>query len=289
MVLLPFDLIEVPMEDNIVDEDIDEKENIDEPFVGQCFLSEEEAFVFYVNYARMKGFSVRKGRFKNKNGMKKRCDFFCYRQGKAETKVVDYSKQQRNQGSSRCECKAYMRIKLKRINEIFPEEWQVTKFVTDHNHVLLSTQKVDLAIEEVEQRQIHETILEKYRDLFEVPSTYWPLRWRRDELQQLNDTSPTPHEEINTDLTCLKDAIDLVECPPKSKPKGRLKKIRPKGGIELIKQERHCGLCKGVGHYFTTCPERENFGYGPTPQRAKKKKKIAKENEDLNPIFCLKC
>ncbi|GKA39611.1 hypothetical protein Tco_0732162 [Tanacetum coccineum] len=48
----------VPMEEDIVDEDIDEKENIDEPFVGQCFLSEEEAFVFYVKYAIMKGFSV---------------------------------------------------------------------------------------------------------------------------------------------------------------------------------------------------------------------------------------
>ena len=60
MKLLPFDLNEVPMEENIVDEDIDEKENIDEPFVGQCFLSEEEAFVFYVKYARKKGFSVRK-------------------------------------------------------------------------------------------------------------------------------------------------------------------------------------------------------------------------------------
>nr|GFB87063.1 protein FAR1-related sequence 11 [Tanacetum cinerariifolium] len=128
MVLFPFDLNEVPMEDNIVDEYIDGKDNIDEPFVSQCFLSEEEAFVFYVKYARMKRFSVRKGRFENKNGVKKRRDFFCHRQGKAETKVVNYSKLQRNRGSSRCECKAYMRIKLKRINEIFPEEWQVTKF-----------------------------------------------------------------------------------------------------------------------------------------------------------------
>ena len=35
-----------------------------------------------------------------------------------------------------------MRITLRRINEIFPEEWQVTKFVTEHNHTLLSTQEV---------------------------------------------------------------------------------------------------------------------------------------------------
>ena len=80
--------------------------------------------------------------FENKNDVKKRRDFFCHREGKPGTKVVDYSKQQRNRGSTRCECKAYMRIKLKRINEIFPEEWQVTKFVAEHNHVLLSTQEV---------------------------------------------------------------------------------------------------------------------------------------------------
>ncbi|KAL4584029.1 hypothetical protein LXL04_008619 [Taraxacum kok-saghyz] len=35
----------------------------EEPFVGQCFLSEEEALVFYQSYARKNGFSVRKGRF----------------------------------------------------------------------------------------------------------------------------------------------------------------------------------------------------------------------------------
>ncbi|PWA87446.1 protein FAR1-RELATED SEQUENCE 11 [Artemisia annua] len=103
MKLLPFDLNEVPIEENIVDKDIDKNEKIDEPFVGQCFLSEEEALVFYKKYARMKGFSVRKGRFENKNGVKKWRDLFCHREGKQESKDVDYSKQQRNRGSSRYE------------------------------------------------------------------------------------------------------------------------------------------------------------------------------------------
>ena len=128
-----------------------------------------------------------------------------------------------------------------------------------------------------------------HKDYFEVPSTYWLSRWRRDELQ-LDETSPSPQEGSISDLTCLNNTIDLVERPPMSKTKGRPKKIQPKGGIELITQVRRCGICKGVGHYSTTCPEREDFGNGNiAPQRAKKKKKIAKENEDLNPIFCLKC
>ena len=29
-----------------------------EPFLGQCFLSEEEAFIFYITYARQHGFSI---------------------------------------------------------------------------------------------------------------------------------------------------------------------------------------------------------------------------------------
>ncbi|XP_071728846.1 protein FAR1-RELATED SEQUENCE 11-like [Rutidosis leptorrhynchoides] len=56
--------------------------------------------------------------------------------------MVDHSKQQRNRGSTRCECNAYMRIKLRRINEIFPKEWQVTSFNIEHNHDLLSTEEV---------------------------------------------------------------------------------------------------------------------------------------------------
>ena len=50
-------------------------ENCFEPFIGQCFLSEEEAFKFYENYAKRSGFSIRKGRFVNKNGIMHRSDF----------------------------------------------------------------------------------------------------------------------------------------------------------------------------------------------------------------------
>lgn len=133
------DLNEVPVEENSMDA---QHEIFGEPFVGQCFLSEEEALVFYQNYARKSGFSVRKGRFMNKKtGERKRRDFFCHREGKPESKK-DCTKKPRNRGYTRCECKAHMRITLRRINEIFPEEWQVTKFVADHNHVLLSTKEV---------------------------------------------------------------------------------------------------------------------------------------------------
>ena len=41
-------------------EDINSIENEFEPFFGQCFLSEEEAFIFYKNYANRYGFTIRK-------------------------------------------------------------------------------------------------------------------------------------------------------------------------------------------------------------------------------------
>ncbi|GJY59977.1 protein FAR1-related sequence 11 [Tanacetum coccineum] len=44
---LPFDLNEVPIDEDVFDSDGQiEEENVDEPFVGQCFLSEEEASMF---------------------------------------------------------------------------------------------------------------------------------------------------------------------------------------------------------------------------------------------------
>jgi len=47
-------------------EDINSIENEFEPFVGQCFPSEEEAFIFYKNYANRYGFTIQKGHTKEK-------------------------------------------------------------------------------------------------------------------------------------------------------------------------------------------------------------------------------
>ena len=51
-------------------EDINSIENEFEPFVGQCFLSEEEAFIFYKNDANRYGFTIQKGRFVTKKWRK---------------------------------------------------------------------------------------------------------------------------------------------------------------------------------------------------------------------------
>lgn len=113
-----------------------------EPFVGQCFLSEEEAYQFYKNYAQNHGFSIRKGRFVTKDGETKRRDFFCHREGHQPLEVAQSSIKQRNTPSSRCGCNAHMRITLRKSFDIFLIEWHVTKFVVEHNHKLLSPSEV---------------------------------------------------------------------------------------------------------------------------------------------------
>ena len=119
-------------------EDINSIENEFESFVGQCFLSEEEAFIFYRNYANRYGFTIWKGCIEEKKGEIARCDFFCYRQGKQPLKIVDPSKEQWNKKSLKCGCKAHLSIILRKSFDIFPWEWHVTKFVIDHNHDLFS-------------------------------------------------------------------------------------------------------------------------------------------------------
>ena len=93
-------------------ENINSIENEFEPFVGQCFLSEEEAFIFYKNYANRYGFTIRKNCFVTKNGENVKHDFFCHRKSRQQLKKVNSSKEKRNKISSRCECKAHLRITL---------------------------------------------------------------------------------------------------------------------------------------------------------------------------------
>ncbi|KAH7843950.1 hypothetical protein Vadar_022780 [Vaccinium darrowii] len=105
-------------------------ENKTDPFIGQCFLSEEEAFVCYKRYAC------------SNEGEVKRRDYCCQYEGKAPLKLFDPSKEQRNRFSVRCGCKARMRITLGKSFDIFPQEWQVTEFVKEHNHELLTPLEV---------------------------------------------------------------------------------------------------------------------------------------------------
>lgn len=135
-----FDFNENSREIDCSSEDVVQNEF--DPFIGQCFLSEEEAFVFFQKYAYRSGFCIRKTRTNKKNGEVRRVDFVCQCEGKPLLKLVDSSKEQRNRKSIRCGCKVRIRIALKKSFDIFPQEWQITKFIAEHNHDLLSPAEV---------------------------------------------------------------------------------------------------------------------------------------------------
>ena len=102
-------------------EDINSIENEFELFVGQCFLSEEKAFIFYKNYTNRNGFTIQKGRLEKKNGKIGRCNFFCHREDRQPLKMVDPFKEQRNRKPLKCGCKARLTIVLQKSIDIFSE------------------------------------------------------------------------------------------------------------------------------------------------------------------------
>ncbi|XP_050372724.1 protein FAR1-RELATED SEQUENCE 11-like isoform X2 [Argentina anserina] len=115
------------------------------PVVGQRFSSQDAAYEFYCGFALQCGFSIRRHRTRGKDGVGKgvtRRDFTCHRGGYPQVKPSEDGKMQRNRKSSRCGCKAYMRI-VKR-TEFDAPEWRVTGFSNVHNHELLRSNEVSL-------------------------------------------------------------------------------------------------------------------------------------------------
>jgi hypothetical protein len=120
------------------------------PYVGQRFPSHDAAYEFYCGFARRCGFSIRRHRTEGKDGVGRgltRRYFVCHRAGLAPAKpLAGAPRPQRNRGSSRCGCQAYMRIGRDAAAAAVgaPEEWRVTGFSDHHNHPLLGEDKVRL-------------------------------------------------------------------------------------------------------------------------------------------------
>lgn len=78
------------------------------------FLVRKKHLFFYKRY--------RKGRFIKQNGIVSRRDFFCHREGRTSLKIIEPTKEQRNRESTRCKCKAHLRISLQKTHDMFPSE-----------------------------------------------------------------------------------------------------------------------------------------------------------------------
>lgn len=71
-----------------------------------------------------------------------RHDFFCHSEGRTSLRIIEPWKEQRNRESTRCECKAHLRISFQKTHDMFPSEWRVTTFIVEHNHTLLTQSEV---------------------------------------------------------------------------------------------------------------------------------------------------
>lgn len=111
-----------------------------EPYIGMEFGSRDEAREFYVNYGRRIGFTVRihHNRRSRVNNQVIGQDFVCSKEGFRAKKYV--SRKDRILPAppiTREGCQAMIRLALRDGGK-----WAVTKFVKDHNHLLLSPSKV---------------------------------------------------------------------------------------------------------------------------------------------------
>ncbi|RYR10853.1 hypothetical protein Ahy_B05g079329 [Arachis hypogaea] len=102
-------------------------------FLGRQFATEEDAYAAYKEFAKLRGFGVRKGDVARVNGVLVRRDFFCHRQGTRHSKHYDRPERVREERlESRTDCKA----KLKIYYDVQHNVWKVRTIMDEHNHEL---------------------------------------------------------------------------------------------------------------------------------------------------------
>ncbi|XVF61422.1 hypothetical protein PTKIN_Ptkin08bG0128100 [Pterospermum kingtungense] len=103
------------------------------PMKGMEFESEDFAYIFYNNYARMIGFSIRReySNICKETGKLTSRKFVCSKEGFRRKDKRD-CKTKKSRVETRCGCDACLVIVLDRKND----KYVVTNFVAEHNHLL---------------------------------------------------------------------------------------------------------------------------------------------------------
>ncbi|CAA2969376.1 far1-related sequence 5 [Olea europaea subsp. europaea] len=139
-----------------------------EPYIGMDFNSRDEARESYITYGRYTGFTVRihHNRRSRINNMVIGQDFVCSREGYREKKYVHRKDRVLPiPPMTREGCHAMLRVALRD-----GVKWVVTKFVKDHNHTLMSPNKVplrggkNLISQDDKDQKIRELTLELYNE-----------------------------------------------------------------------------------------------------------------------------
>ncbi|KAK7256208.1 hypothetical protein RIF29_29646 [Crotalaria pallida] len=106
---------------------------VEEPYVGMEFDSEEAAKKFYVEYARRVGFVVRimQRRRSGIDGRTLARRLGCNKQGFSPNNKGTLGSEKKPRPSAREGCNATILVKLEKSGK-----WVVTRFIKDHNHLL---------------------------------------------------------------------------------------------------------------------------------------------------------
>ena len=110
--------------------------------MGMTFASQWEAYMFYNNYAKDRGFSIRKDKVKRGKGLSTTVRYrryVCSRAGKRLSKFLNpEGRTRRLRPETRCECGAHLVVKLDKGRGV----WFVAAFMDDHNHLLARPDEV---------------------------------------------------------------------------------------------------------------------------------------------------
>ncbi|RYQ85035.1 hypothetical protein Ahy_B10g104529 [Arachis hypogaea] len=140
-------------------------------FLGREFATEEDAYAAYKEFARFRGFGVRKGDAVRVKGVLIRRDFFCHRQG---IKHPNHSEQVWEERlESRTDCKA----KLKIYHDVQHNVWKVSTIIDEHNHELALTIFTHLL---PSHRKMSDGDKTQYEGLERLPQGLILSRWCKD-------------------------------------------------------------------------------------------------------------
>jgi hypothetical protein len=112
------------------------------PKMGMTFTSLEHACEFYENYAKLSGFSVRKGGQWAVDGVVRTKYLLCSKEGKKpvprhdtleDLNMSNKGKKTRRKPSIRTGCEAMLTV-----NSVDGQEYKVYKFVEEHNHQMVT-------------------------------------------------------------------------------------------------------------------------------------------------------
>ncbi|KAG8369967.1 hypothetical protein BUALT_Bualt14G0068200 [Buddleja alternifolia] len=115
------------------------------PEVDMKFETEDDAYNFYLAYAKSVGFGVRMSKAHKDEYTGKICDriFCCSKEGSRNTDVRDVIVKS-HRPLTRCNCNAHIKISCRKTVEYPKGDYRIVRFVADHNHDCVTPSKTHL-------------------------------------------------------------------------------------------------------------------------------------------------